>query len=139
LLRAILGLALTSVCVTVALFRLESPLAGVFELSVCAGLISAVFISTISLSKVETKQSIATLRAERTRRYFYLPLILLLVGIAIAQLDFPAVKPVTAVDKDVRLILWTERHLDLLGQVTVLLAGALGVAVLFKEPKKHER
>lgn len=139
LLRAIIGLALASVCVTVALFRLESPLAGVFELSVCAGLISAVFISTISLSKVETKQSIATLRTERTRRYFYLPIILLLVGIAVAQLDFPTVKTVTAVGKDVRLILWTERHLDLLGQVTLLLAGALGVAVLFKEPKKNER
>jgi NADH-quinone oxidoreductase subunit J len=139
LLRAVIGLALTSVCVTIALFRLDASLAGVFELSVCAGLISAVFISTISLSKIETKQSIATLRTERTRRYFYLPLILLITGIAISQLSFPEMKAVSTLGKDVRLILWTERHLDLLGQVTILLAGAFGVAVLFKEQKKHER
>jgi NADH-quinone oxidoreductase subunit J len=139
LLRAILGLALASVCVTIALFRLDSPLAGVFELSVCAGLISAVFLSTISFSKLETKASVALLSTERMRRYFYLIPLLVLVGVAVSQLKFPHFPAVSTVGKDVRLVLWTERHLDLLGQVTVLLAGAFGVVVLFKETKKHER
>jgi len=139
LLRAVIGLAVASCCVTIALFRLDSPLAGVFELSVCAGLISAVFISTISLSQLETEESIAGASKERIRRYWYLPPLLVLVGIAVFQIrlvDFPEV---ARVGKDVRQVLWTERHLDLLGQVTVLLAGAFGVVVLFKENKKHER
>lgn len=51
LLKAALGLALTSALVAIMLFKLDSPLAGVFELSVCAGLITAVFISAISLMR----------------------------------------------------------------------------------------
>ena len=36
--------------VTLILFLLKSPLAAVFELSVCAGLITVIFISVISLT-----------------------------------------------------------------------------------------
>jgi NADH-quinone oxidoreductase subunit J len=139
LLRAVIGLALASVCVTILLFRLDSPLAAVFELSVCAGLISAVFISTVSLSQLETEESIKAAQQERIRRYWYLPPLLLLVGVATLGLDLQSLPEVSAVGKDVRQVLWTERPLDLLGQVTVLLAGAFGVVVLFKEAKKHER
>ena len=51
LLKAALGLAVTSALIAVILFRLDSPLAAVIELSVCAGLITAVFVSAISLSR----------------------------------------------------------------------------------------
>jgi hypothetical protein len=44
--------------------------------------------------------------------------------------------PLPAHEQNVRSVLWNLRHLDLLGQVIVLLAGALGVAVFFKESKK---
>jgi NADH-quinone oxidoreductase subunit J len=139
LLRAVIALALASICIAVALFRLDAPLAGVFELSVCAGLISAVFISAISLSQVETEESIAQARREHVRRHWLLPLILLFVGIAIFQLDLPDFPVVPAMGLDVRRVLWTERPLDLFGQVVILLAGAFGVVVLFKEPHNHER
>lgn len=139
LLRAVIGLSLASVCVSILLFRLDSPLAAVFELSVCAGLISAVFISTVSLSQLETEENVVAASAERIRRYWYLPPLLLLVGVAIVGLEFPALPDVSAIGQDVRQVLWTERPLDLLGQATVLLAGAFGVVVLFKETKKHER
>jgi len=36
----------------------------------------------------------------------------------------------------VRDVIWKVRHLDLLGQIIILLTGAFGVAVLFKESKK---
>jgi hypothetical protein len=36
----------------------------------------------------------------------------------------------------VREVLWMERHLDLFGQIAVLLAGAFGVVVLFKHRSK---
>ncbi|MFA5085344.1 MAG: hypothetical protein WC482_03165, partial [Candidatus Omnitrophota bacterium] len=51
LLKSTIGLALTSAIITIIMFRLGSPLAAVFELSVCTGLITAVFVSTISLVK----------------------------------------------------------------------------------------
>jgi NADH-quinone oxidoreductase subunit J len=139
LLRAVIGLAVASVLVTVLLFRLDSPLAGVFELSVCAGLISAVFLGAITLTQPETDESIAASTKERIRRYWYLPPLLLLVGVAVIQKALPSVAAVPVGSEDVRQVLWTSRHLDLLGQVIILVAGAFGVVVLFKEAKKHER
>src|SRR5512140_1504611 len=91
LLRAVVGLAVASVLVTVLLFRLDSPLAGVFELSVCAGLISAVFLGAITLTQPETEEGVAASTKERIRRYWYLPPLLLLVGVAVAQKALPSV------------------------------------------------
>ena len=56
LLRSAVGLAITSAILTILMFQLASPLAAVFELSVCAGLISAIFISTISLTQRVTAE-----------------------------------------------------------------------------------
>lgn len=139
LLRAVIGLALASICVTLALFRLDSPLAAVFELSVCAGLISAVFISTISLSALETEQSVEAAKKERIRRYWYLPPLLVLVGVAVTQIAWPTMPTVAPVGAGVREVLWTQRHLDLFGQIAVLLAGAFGVVVLFMPATKQVR
>lgn len=135
-LRAVIGLASASICVTLVLFRLGAPLAGVFELSVCAGLISAVFIATISLSELETDDSVRAARRERLKRYWYLPPLLLAVGVAIMQMDLPPMPQTVAPGADVREVLWSERHLDLFGQIAVLLAGAFGVVVLFKRKSK---
>jgi NADH-quinone oxidoreductase subunit J len=139
LLRAVLGLAVASIMVTVLLFRLDSPLAGVFELSVCAGLISAIFLGAITLTQPETDPEIAAGAKERIRRYWYLPVLLLFLGVIVAQKALPSVPSVPANTEDVREVLWSSRHLDLLGQVVILVAGAFGVVVLFKEAKKNER
>lgn len=136
LLRAVIALALASICVTLVLFRLDSPLAAVFELSVCAGLISAVFISTISLSALESEESVLESKKERIRRYWYLPPLLVLVGVAMTQKVWPAMPVLPLNAADVREVLWTQRHLDLFGQIAVLLAGAFGVVVLFKGTHK---
>jgi len=45
--------------------------------------------------------------------------------------------PTQPTENDVRIILWNLRQLDLLGQIVILLAGAFGVAVLFKERKNE--
>lgn len=45
-----ISLAVLSVIIAIIFFRLDSPYAGVFELSVCAGLITALFISVITLT-----------------------------------------------------------------------------------------
>jgi NADH-quinone oxidoreductase subunit J len=138
LLRAVIALAITSIVVTLILFQLKSPLAAVFELSVCAGLISAVFLSTISLSQPDQDADLEGLRRERIRRYWYLVPLIVLLGVGLLQLALPTIAQVAA-GPDVRQVLWGQRYADLLGQATVLLAGAFGVVVLFKESKKHER
>jgi NADH-quinone oxidoreductase subunit J len=146
-LRSVIGLALTSVVLAVLMFQLRSPLAAVFELSVCAGLISAIFISTISLTQPDTDRDTEATEKERLRRYWYLPVILLLVGVAMLGLSLPSfeiheIKPVlepSVPPTDVRHLLWNWRQLDLFGQIVILLGGAFGVVALFKESKKHAR
>lgn len=48
LLRAAIALAVLSVALAAIFFRLGAPYAGAFELSVCAGLITVLFIAAIS-------------------------------------------------------------------------------------------
>jgi len=135
LLRSVIGLAITSVILTIIMFQLKSPLAAVFELSVCAGLISAIFISSIGLTQRLTDEQLAVRKKERLSKFWLLPVILVLVGVALYQLQIPLdfqLQPAPAED-DVRNIMWNLRHLDLVGQIVILLAGAFGVVALFKE------
>jgi len=137
LLKAAIGLALTSAIITIIMFRLNSPLAAVFELSVCTGLITAVFVSTISLTKPLTHRETITVSKNRLRRYWYLPVIVVLAGILLSasniQMDFTF--PPKATELDVRSVLWNIRQLDLFGQIVIILAGVFGVVTLFREKK----
>ena len=58
LLKAAIGLAITSAVIAILMFRLDSPLAAVFELSVCTGLVTVLFVSTISLTKPLTREQV---------------------------------------------------------------------------------
>lgn len=138
LLRSAIGLALVSAILTILLFRFDSPLAAVFELSVCSGLISVVFISTISLTEPMTMKEVIKHMKDRLTRFWYLPFIVVIVGTALSLLDIRLnIKvPPPETQKDVREVLWNMRQLDLIGQVTILLAGVFGVAILFKEGRK---
>jgi NADH-quinone oxidoreductase subunit J len=139
LLRAAMGLALTSAILTVFMFRLGAPLAGVFELSVCTGLISVLFISTISLTEPLTPEQTLQHMKDRLQRFWYLPVILIVLGVALCFIHPPInVAPVPAeAEKDVRSIMWNIRQIDMLGQIIILLAGAFGVVVLLKERQKN--
>lgn len=138
LLKAATGLALVSILLTILIFRLNAPLAAVFELSVCAGLITVVFVSAISLTKPMTHKEIMELSKNKFRRYKYLPVLVILAGIIGMRCFGLQIGPVAlAAQKaaDVRDILWNMRQLDLFGQVIIILAGAFGVVILFKERK----
>ncbi|MDP2929723.1 MAG: hypothetical protein Q8O01_06675 [Candidatus Omnitrophota bacterium] len=138
LLKSTIGLAFTSAIITIIMFRLDSPLAAVFELSVCTGLITAVFISTISLVRPLTHKQIIQLSKNRIKRFWYLPAIVIVVGIALMCLKIPAdfKMPAKLAQGDARNLLWNSRQLDLFGQIVVLLAGVFGIVLLFKETKK---
>ncbi len=132
--RSAVGLALTSVILTILMFRLSSPLAAVFELSVCAGLISAIFISILSLMRRLTPDDRAARQKEHFHKFWPLPIIIVLAAIVLFIIypHFNFNPPVQPTESDVRIVLWNLRHLDLAGQIVILLAGAFGVAVLFK-------
>lgn len=138
LIHSIIGLALTSVLLSALMYRLASPLAAVFELSVCAGLISVIFLVTVSFTQRVSKEEMPARRKERFVRFWGLLFIVAVAGLLLI-LFFKAPQfqlPPPAGEQNVRDVLWNLRHLDMLGQVIVLLAGALGVAVFFKEHKK---
>ncbi len=135
ILRSAIGLALTSVILTIAMFRMNSPLAAVFELSVCAGLISVLLVSTISITQPYTTEEIMKRMRQMLARFRFLPLIILLSAVGLA---FISIKP--SIDlvppetvKDARTVLWNFRGLDMMGQVLILLTGVFGIVILFKE------
>ncbi|MCM8790249.1 MAG: hypothetical protein NC938_00910 [Candidatus Omnitrophica bacterium] len=141
LLKAAIGLAVTSAIITILMFRLDSPLAAVFELSVCAGLMTVVFVSTISLTRPLAHKEIVELSRERHKRFGYLPLLLILVAVVLTFVKIRnniAAPPAVGASIDVRQVMWNMRPLDMFGQIIIIIIGALGVVVLFEERKKDE-
>jgi NADH-quinone oxidoreductase subunit J len=135
LLHSAIALAITSVILAMLIFQLGSPIAAVFELSVCAGLIFAIFISSITVTQRITPEKLEVRKREHLLRFWPLPIIIVLVVVFLSQIHFqlPPNLPAQTGENNVKIILWNLRHLDLLGQIVILLAGAFGVVVLFKE------
>jgi len=138
LLRSGIALAFTSAVLSMIIFRLDSPFAAVFELSVCAGLICVLFISTISLTEPRSNEEKMQHAKERLHKFWFLPLIVIVIGVILSQMNkgFNIPLPAPEVQTDMRLALWHLRSLDVLGQVIVLLVGVFGVVILFKEKRK---
>lgn len=137
LLRSVVGLAITSAILSIIIYRLQSPLAAVFELSVCAGLISVIFITTVSFTHRLTPEALRIRRKERLVKFWLLPFVM--VGVAFFLVFYTTMDnvklPLALEAQDVRAVIWNMRHLDLLGQIVILLTGVFGVVVLFKETK----
>ncbi len=140
LLRAVIALALTSIVLTAIIFRLGSPIAAVFELSVCAGLITVVFMSTISLTKPLTHMETLEYTKSRIKRFWLLPVIIIIAGLGLVFVTIPFNFniPVAVSTESFRNVLWQERRFDLIGQILIILAGVFGVVVLFKHHSKDE-
>lgn len=138
LIHAIVGLAVTSAILAIIMNHLNSPLAAVFELSVCAGLIPVIFITTVSFTQRITKEQLRAREKERFIKFWYLPIIVVAVGLLLCLFTHPPQLTASpaGTSESVRNILWNLRHVDLMGQIIVLLAGAFGVVVFFKEYKK---
>jgi len=141
ILRSAIGLALVSVILSILLFRLNSPLAAIFELSVCAGLVSVLFISMISLTEARSDQPGKSGLKGRLIRFAFLAALVLAVGASINYIVIPDGALMTKAGiapADPRIVFWKERHLDIIGQITLLLAGAMGVLILFREVKNKQ-
>ncbi len=139
LLRSAIGLATVSALLTIIMFRLNSPLAAVFELSVCAGLISVLFVSVISLTQPLSQKEVIEHMKAKLSRFWLLPFIVIAIGVMLSLISvkLKIKSPLPEQETDVRFVLWYLRQFDLLGQIIILLAGVFGVVILFREPKKN--
>ena len=138
-LRSAIGLAITSAILSLIMFRLASPLAAVFELSVCAGLIPVIFISTIGLTQRMEDGGMAAGRRKKLKKYAaLLVLVMVVTGVLMTTHlpnDFTAAQAPAPTD-DARVMMWNLRHVDLIGLIGVLAAAAFGVVVLVKAVKR---
>jgi len=147
LLKAAVALAAASVILSVVLFRHGAWMAATFELSVCAGLITVLFVSTVSLTKDSDQNE-----ESKISGYLLPAFLLFFIGI-----DFFAVKwigkVISPATQGAQLIggslsgfskvFWGERTTDILGQAGLTLAGVFAILALFKRKviqngSKHE-
>ena len=131
MLLAAISLAVASVALTLVLFALSAPWAAVFELSVCAGLITVLFVSAVSMIRKEE-----LFMKEGRVRFVLLPLWLAAFG---AGLWFwggglgPSLPEIPRFQEPsgVGVLLWGPRIYDLMGQACIILAGVLVIRAFF--------
>lgn len=134
LIKAAISLAAASAALTVIMYLMGATLAAVLELSVCAGLITAVFVSTISMTKPATDKERADESRQWLKRVIYLPFILVAAGIGV-WLMWPSLNmaiPEATPWAEVTARLWDSPPLTVFGLILIVLAGVFGVVVLFK-------
>ena len=141
LLRAAIALLVSSFGLAIIMFNLGAPLAGAFELSVGAGLITILFVNTISLTRLITEEEMLERTKDHYKRFAFLPALAILIGVLMFHYqDFWAsglsfVRQ--AETETVGEILWKFRGLDLIGQIIILFVGVYGVAILFRRRKPN--
>jgi len=137
LLKSAISLAVASLLLGIVFFRMGAPYAGVFEISVVAGLITVLFILTIALT-----QSGEEVRESRLANVVF-PVVFVAFLVIDALVMKGLVGKVPALTSGAEAgtfgeVLWKGRTLDLVGQIAVILAGVFAVLALFRKRDKHE-
>lgn len=131
LLYAALGLAVASIMLSIVLFYFQANVAAVFELSVCAGLITVLFVSTVSLTKDSDQKS-----ESRLPVFFLVPMVVVFVGVAAFVAKWVAgllpAAPAAAATTTFYSTFWGDRVTDILGQIALVLVGVFGMLAMFR-------
>jgi NADH:ubiquinone oxidoreductase subunit 6 (subunit J) len=137
LLRAAISLAVASLFLGIIFFRMNAPYAGVFEISVVAGLITVLFILTIALTN--TAEEVRESRLANVVFPLFFVVFIAIDALVMKGLlqKIPAV-PLGAETGTFGEVLWKGRTLDLVGQIAVILAGVFSVLALFRKRDKHD-
>jgi NADH-quinone oxidoreductase subunit J len=126
LLYSALALAVASVLLAVVLFLQGAHIAAVFELSVCAGLITVLFVSTVSLTKDSDQKDESPLP-----RTFLVPMAAIFLGVAwfAARFIVARLPPAAAAAAPGSFAgaFWGIRATDLFGQIALILVGVFGM------------
>ena len=137
LLRSAISLAVASLLLGIIFFRMNAPYAGVFEISVVAGLITVLFILTIALTNAgeEVRES----KAVNWVFPAFFVVFIVIDGLVMKGLleKIPSLASAAA-PGGFREVLWKGRTMDLVGQIAVILAGVFSVLALFRKRDKHE-
>jgi len=137
LLRSAISLAVASLLLGIIFFRMKAPYAGVFEISVVAGLITVLFILTIALTKGESDVRESNLVRIVFPLFFVVFIIIDVLVMKSLILKIPAL-PGSADQGTFGDVLWKQRSFDLIGQLAVILAGVFSVLALFRKRDKDE-
>ena len=139
--KSALALAAASIFLSIILFILKCPYAALFELSLCSGLITCIFIGTISKTTGDRRSN--TDDETHKKRYAALPFVLIAAGIVLIAVVFGSgfdisstAGSVPTAEESFRNVFWNTRQADILGQIIIIIAGALAVVVLFRESDK---
>ena len=132
LINAAIALAAVSAACGVLMYVLGAHTAAIFEISVCSGLVTVIFISAVSLSNGDKQASAPEKRAH------LLPIILIAIGAVLMigaglsgfSLGTPGQIASTATFDNV---FWETRQADIFGQMVAIIAGASAIVVFFKE------
>ena len=144
LLKAAVALAAASVFLSIVLFQHGAWVAAVFELSVCAGLITVLFVSTISLTKDSDQNE-----ESKSTGYLLPAFLLFFIGVDFFALKWidRFIQPAKEISEKIveagkatsgfSAVFWGERTTDILGQAALILAGVFAILALFKRTAKH--
>jgi NADH:ubiquinone oxidoreductase subunit 6 (subunit J) len=134
LLRSAINLAVASIFLAVIFFRMNAVYAGVFEVSVVAGLITVLFITAIALTRSDQEV------VENKRHLLIFPLfflILIIMDILVMKSLLGKIPAIVGAETGTfGEVLWKQRTFDLVGQIGVIFAGVLAVLALFRQGKK---
>lgn len=136
LINAAISLAAVSAACGVLMYVLGAHTAAIFEVSVCSGLVTVIFISAVSLSNGDRQASAPEKRAH------LLPIILIAIGAILVIVSLLTgfslgtrgpVGSAASFDN----VFWETRQADIFGQMVAILAGASAIVVFFKESEKQ--
>jgi NADH-quinone oxidoreductase subunit J len=137
LLKSAIALAGASIFLALAFFRMGAVYVGVFEVSVVAGLITVLFISTISLTRDEgeVKESRWTWLVFPA---FFVGVVLLDLAVMGQMLGAVNILPGFSDTEAFGRVFWGERTFDLVAQIAIILAGVFCVLALFRKRSQDE-
>jgi NADH-quinone oxidoreductase subunit J len=134
LLKAAISLAAASIFLALVFFRMNAVYAGVFEVSVVAGLITVLFITAIALTRSDEQVP------ESRYHKFIFPLFfgaLLLIDLLVMKSLRGRIPSISSPEtRTFGEVMWNERSFDLIGQIGAIFAGVLAVLALFRSSDK---
>lgn len=132
LINSAISLAVVSAACGVLMYVLGAHTAAIFEVSVCSGLVTVIFISAVSLSNGDKQASAPEKRAH------LLPVVLIAVGAVLVVVSLLTgfslgTQGPVGTASSFSNVFWETRQADIFGQMVAIIAGASAIVVFFKE------
>lgn len=137
LLKAAISLAVASIFLAIIFFSMNAPYVGVFEISVVAGLITVLFVSTVALTRTEGGVKEGKIPV-MIFPIFFAGFIIIDIIIMKHLIGGLVAMPQVSTTDSFGHVFWYQRTFDLIGQIGVIFAGVFAVLALFRNRSKHD-